>query len=86
VLAQLTDRHTVVLASVGDPAAAAMAAQRGNAEAVYEAAAAARTDAERRRIVTALRSRGVEVVDAPADVFASTVTDTYLAMKAAGRL
>ena len=39
-----------------------------------------------RHIVTAMRSRGVEVVDAPADLFASTVTDTYLAMKAAGRL
>ncbi|TQS40541.1 DUF58 domain-containing protein [Cryptosporangium phraense] len=86
VLSRLTDRHTVVLASVGDPAASAMEGRRGDAAAIYQAAAAARGDAERRKIVTAMRARGVEVVDAPADVFASTVTDTYLAMKAAGRL
>jgi uncharacterized protein (DUF58 family) len=86
VLARLTERHTVVLASVGDPAAARMAARRGDTESVYAAAAAARGDAERHRIVTAMRARGVEVVDAPADLFASAVADTYLAMKAAGRL
>ena len=86
VLSRLTERHTVVLASVGDPAAARMAARRGDIENVYSAAAAAKGDAERHRIVTAMRSRGVEVVDAPADIFASAVTDTYLAMKAAGRL
>jgi uncharacterized protein (DUF58 family) len=86
VLTRLTERHTVVLASVGDPAATRMAARRGDTENIYAAAAAARGDAERHRIVNAMRGRGVEVVDAPADHFASVVTDTYLAMKAAGRL
>jgi uncharacterized protein (DUF58 family) len=86
VLAQLTSRHTVVLAAVGDPAEAEMATRRGDTTAVYQAAAASKSAAERQRIVRVLRGRGVEVVDAPADVFASKVTDAYLALKAAGRL
>jgi uncharacterized protein (DUF58 family) len=86
VLGALTGRHTVVLASVGDPAVAEMATRRGDAEAVYDAAAAERAFGERRRIVAALRHRGVEVVDEPADVFASKVADAYLELKAAGLL
>jgi uncharacterized protein (DUF58 family) len=86
VLSRLTTRHTVVLAAVGDPAVTAMAARRGNAAAVYEAAAAERALGERRRITGALHRRGVEVVDAPADVFASAVADAYLDLKAAGML
>jgi uncharacterized protein (DUF58 family) len=86
VLGRLTARHTVVLAAVGDPAVSAMAHRRGDAEAVYEAAAAERALGERRRITAALRHRGVEVVDAPADVFASKVADAYLDLKAAGLL
>jgi uncharacterized protein (DUF58 family) len=86
VLGQLTARHTVVLAAVGDPSVTAMAARRGDAAAVYEAAAAERALGERRRITAALHRRGVEVVDAPADVFASEVADAYLDLKAAGLL
>jgi uncharacterized protein (DUF58 family) len=86
VLGQLTLRHTVVLATVGDPRVAELAAGRGDAEAVYSAAAAERTLAERRRITAELRQRGVFVVDEPADVFPSRVADAYLALKAAGRL
>jgi uncharacterized protein (DUF58 family) len=86
VLGRLTARHTVVVAAVGDPAVSAMAHRRGDAEAVYEAAAAERALGERRRITAALRHRGVEVVDAPADVFASKVADAYLDLKAAGLL
>ena len=62
------------------------AGRRGDAEAVYDAAAAERALAERRRVTAPLRRRGVEVVDAPPDVFASPVADAYLALKAAGRL
>ena len=86
VLGRLTARHTVVLAAVGDPAVTAMAARRGDAAAVYEAAAAERALGERRRITAALRRRGVQVVDAAADVFASEVADAYLDLKAAGML
>ncbi len=86
VLGSLTSRHTVVLAAVGDPRVAELAGGRGDAAAVYEAAAAERTLAERRRVTATLRRRGVTVIDEPADVFASRVADTYLSLKAAGRL
>jgi uncharacterized protein (DUF58 family) len=86
VLGSLTSRHLVVLAAVGDPRVAELAAARGDAAAVYQAAAAERTLAERRRVTAQLRHRGVTVIDEPADVFASRVADTYLALKAAGRL
>jgi uncharacterized protein (DUF58 family) len=85
-LGSLTARHTVVLASVGDPRVAEMAGGRADARAVYEAAAAERTLAERRRLAALLRRRGVEVVDAPPVTFAPAVADAYLALKAAGRL
>jgi uncharacterized protein (DUF58 family) len=86
VLGGLTARHTVVLAAVGDPRVAELAGRRGDTEAVYQAAAAERALAERRRVTAQLRRRSVTVIDAPADVFASQVADAYLALKAAGRL
>ena len=86
VLAGLTSRHTVVLAAVGDPRVAELAGRRGDTEAVYDAAAAERALAERRRVIGQLRRRGVLLVDAPADTFASAVADEYLSLKAAGRL
>ncbi len=86
VLGSLTSRHTVVLASVGDPRVEEMLRGRGDAQSVYEAAAAERARAERRRMTAVLRQRGVEVVDAPPAGFAPAVADAYLALKAAGRL
>ena len=86
VLGSLTSRHTVVLAAVGDPRVAEMAVGRGDAEAVYDAAAAERAAAERRVTTGLLRRRGVEVVDAPPDEIAPALADAYLALKAAGRL
>src|SRR5215475_4477519 len=86
VLDALVARHTVLIASVGDPALTEMSGRRGDTEAVYGAAAAERALAERRRVTALLRSRGVLVVDEPADIFPSRVTDAYLALKAAGRL
>jgi uncharacterized protein (DUF58 family) len=86
VLGQLTSKHTVVLASVGDPTVTEMATRRGDTEAIYSAAAAERALGERRQIIAALRRRGVEVVDEPADIFPSKVADAYLALKAAGQL
>jgi uncharacterized protein (DUF58 family) len=53
---------------------------------VYAAAATQRALAERDRVRAALTRHGVEVVDAPIDLFASRVADAYLAMKATGRL
>jgi len=86
VLAQLTQRHTVVLASVADPHIAGMAKARGNADAVYEAAAAAQAHAERDRTAEQLRRRGVTVVDATPEELAPALADAYLALKSAGRL
>jgi uncharacterized protein (DUF58 family) len=86
VLPQLTQRHTVLVASVADPHIARMAAGRGTTEAVYEAAAAAHAQAERNRTAEQLRRHGVTVVDATPDELAPALADAYLALKAAGRL
>jgi uncharacterized protein (DUF58 family) len=85
-LPSLTRRHTVVLASVGDPRVEELARSRSETGAVYSAAAAERYREERRRTTALLRSRGIEVVDAPPETFAPAVADTYLNLKAAGRL
>jgi uncharacterized protein (DUF58 family) len=79
-------RHTVMVASVSDPRIDELAAQRGNADAAYGAAAAEFATAARLRIGAALRRRGVLVVSAPPASFASVVADAYLDLKAAGRL
>lgn len=86
VLPQLLHRHVVVLAAVRDPLPDALAKGRGDAAAVYTAAAAERALAERRRVAELLERRGVHVVDAPPDALAPALADAYLALKAAGRL
>ncbi|MFJ8104155.1 DUF58 domain-containing protein [Streptomyces sp. NPDC096132] len=86
VLPQLTQRHTLLVASVADPHIARMATSRGNAEAVYDAAAAAQAQSERHRTAEQLRRHGVTVVDATPDELAPALADAYLALKAAGRL
>ena len=86
VLPTLVSRHTVVVAAVHDPALDALAAQRGAAGVLHTAAAAERGLAELRRVRAALTRYGVHVVDDPAETFASTVADTYLNLKANGRL
>ncbi|RJQ79551.1 DUF58 domain-containing protein [Amycolatopsis panacis] len=86
VLGSLTARHEVLLASVADPRVAEMARARGDAEAVYDAAAAARTLADRESAVARLTRRGVGVVDAVPEELPPALADRYLALKAAGRL
>ncbi|WP_405916930.1 DUF58 domain-containing protein [Streptomyces sp. NBC_00728] len=86
VLSGLTQRHTVLLASVADPHIARMAKARGDIDSVYEAAAAAQAEAGRHRTAEQLRRRGVTVVDATPDDLAPALADAYLALKAAGRL
>ena len=85
-LTMLVRRHRVIVASVGDPRVDAMAAGRGDAEAVYDAAAAERAKAERDQVGELLSRRGVEVVDGPPDQLPPMLADRYLALKAAGRL
>jgi uncharacterized protein (DUF58 family) len=86
LLPMLTTRHRLLLAAVSDPRVAELARGRGDAAAVYGAAAAERALAARRR-TTALRAkRGVDVVDAVPDELPPALADRYLALKAAGRL
>ena len=86
VAAGLTDRHVVVLASVADPEVEALRRGRSSAAEVFDAAAAERTVLERDAVAQRLRRLGVEVLDALPDELAPRLADTYLALKAAGRL
>lgn len=86
VLTRLTKRHTVIVASVADPAIEAMAASRGTTEALYNAASAAQAKAERLRTAEKLTRHGVTVVDAIPSELAPALADAYLSLKAAGRL
>ncbi|WP_330175538.1 DUF58 domain-containing protein [Streptomyces sp. NBC_01498] len=86
VLAQLTKRHTVLVASVADPHVRGMSAARGSVDAVYEAAAGSQAQSQRRRTSEKLQRQGVTVVDALPDSLAPALADAYLALKAAGRL
>jgi uncharacterized protein (DUF58 family) len=86
VLPTLVSRHRVVVAAVHDPALEAYAGGRGGVGELHVAAAAERGLAELRRVRAALVRYGVTVIDAPAETFASQVADTYLNLKAAGRL
>lgn len=86
VLAQLTQRHTVLVASVADPRIAEMTAARGSVESVYEAAAGAQAQEQRHQTAEKLKRHGVAVVDATPDSLAPALADAYLALKAAGRL
>jgi len=86
LLPQLTSKHLVMIAAVSDPRVSEMATARGDAAAVYDAAAAERARADRRRVTAELRKYGVEVVDAPPEEIAPALADAYLSLKAAGRL
>ncbi|WP_329495225.1 DUF58 domain-containing protein [Kitasatospora herbaricolor] len=86
LLPLLTKRHEVVLASVADPHLDELAAGRGTLDAVYAAAAAEQTRADRRRTAERLTRLGATVLDAPPTALAPALADAYLALKAAGRL
>ncbi len=86
MLSQLTQRHTVLVAAVSDPRIEEMANAQGTVDSVYDAAAAGQAQADRRRTADRLRRHGVVVVDATPDNLAPALADTYLALKAAGRL
>jgi len=86
VVARLTAKHVVVLASVADPRLAEMAAARGDVTAVYEAAAAARVALDRSLVAARLTRAGVLVVEGVPDDLPPRLADAYLALKAAGRL
>ena len=86
VLPALTAHHRVVLASVADPAVVGMAGDRSTSTAVYDAAAATRTVALRRRTAAACERLGVHVLDEPPDALPAALADHYLALKSRGLL
>ena len=82
----LASRYRVLVAATADPRLTELSSARGDAAAVYHAAAAERARAERARIAALLTRRGVDVVDAPPGELAPALADAYLTLKAAGRL
>jgi uncharacterized protein (DUF58 family) len=86
VLPRLSAKHLVIIAAVADPRVDLLAAGRGDAAAVYDAAAAERSRNDRGALASRLRHSGVEVIDAPPSELAPALADRYLAMKATGRL
>lgn len=86
VVHRLAHRHRVLVASVADPQVATMAAGRGDAYAVYGAAAAERAGLDRLAITTELRRIGVDVIDAPPADLPPQLADRYLSLKASGLL
>jgi uncharacterized protein (DUF58 family) len=86
VLPSLTARHQVVVASVSDPQVAELARGRGDAYAVYGAAAAERALLDRTALIAELGRLGVDVVEGSPDELPPRLADRYLALKAAGKL
>jgi uncharacterized protein (DUF58 family) len=86
LVGSLVRRHTVLVASVADPRIQQLAESRSDAAGAYGAAAAESARSDRSRVTATLQRRGVVVVSAPPDHFASAVADAYLDLKAAGRL
>ncbi|WP_035793381.1 DUF58 domain-containing protein [Kitasatospora mediocidica] len=86
LLPRLTQRHEVVVAAVADPHLETLAAGRGTLPAVYGAAAAEQTRADRRTVADRLTRHGATVLDAPPAALPPALADAYLALKAAGRL
>lgn len=85
VAAALARDHQVLLASAADPALEDLRHDRTGKD-VFAAAAAERAALEREAAAAALRRRGIEVVDARPEDLPPALADTYLALKAAGRL
>jgi uncharacterized protein (DUF58 family) len=86
VVQRLAARHRVLVASVADPQVVLMGAGRGDAYAVYGAAAAQRAELDRSAITAELRRMGVDVIDAPPAELPPKLADRYLALKANGLL
>ena len=79
--------HLLVVAAVRDPDVMAWAAQSPeHVEDAYQIAAAVSALHRRRQLATLLQARGAVVVDAAPGRLGPSVTDTYLRVKASGRL
>lgn len=79
--------HLVVVAGVGDPDVSRWAsAAVEDASGAYRQAAAVTALAQRQRVAARLRGLGATVVDVQPGRLASTLADTYLQIKATGKL
>ena len=87
-LATLSRRHLVVVAAVSDPLLNtwAVGTNNGSASEIFRQAAAISMLQQRRRNMVRLRAGGAIVIDAPPGELAHRVVDTYLELKASGRL
>ncbi|SEE98856.1 DUF58 domain-containing protein [Ruania alba] len=85
-VATIARDHQVIVASATDPDAAALLLSRETSADVFDAAAAERGDLERDALAGRLRRTGAEVVERDPESLPPGVADTYLALKAAGRL
>jgi uncharacterized protein (DUF58 family) len=83
----ITRSHLVVVASVQDPDVVRWARTDPDDEAeAFRKAAAVTALEERRRTTARLRGLGATIVDAPPGKLAAQLADTYLKVKATGRL
>ncbi|MBD0024374.1 DUF58 domain-containing protein [Gordonia pseudamarae] len=85
-LSVLAQRYRVVIASVTDPAIAAMVDEREDLRQVYHAAAAVRTGLLRERTTAAVGRLGVDVVAADPESLPAALADHYLMLKSRGLL
>ncbi len=86
-LALLVRRHLVLVALMNDAALEdALTAEPRDVSAAYRAALATSLAAERQRAVSALRARGMLVVDVPAHQLRLATLDAYLDVKTRGLL
>ncbi|MGB3414870.1 MAG: DUF58 domain-containing protein [Microbacteriaceae bacterium] len=86
VLPQLTQKHTVVIATVTDPDIALAIHERANRDEVYRAAAAEKALQDQDQLTAVFNRLGAEVVTATPKELPPALADYYLALKAAGRL
>lgn len=86
LVAQLAQKHVVVVASVRDPALDDARLERTTASLAYRAAAAEHALNRRAAITAVIKSLGAEVVDAQPHELPPELADTYIRLKAAGRL
>ena len=83
----ITRSHVVVIGAVRDPEVERWAVERGDdPEVVYRRAAALAALAERERVAARLRALGATVIDAAPGRLSGDLADTYLRLKAVGRL
>ncbi|WP_029068428.1 DUF58 domain-containing protein [Jonesia quinghaiensis] len=82
----LSQRHSVIVAGVEDPETVSISKNIDDSAAVFDAAAATASLLARRAATSVLERSQVVVVDSLPDDLAPRVADTYLMLKAAGRL